>query len=445
MTSNAASLKLFPQKQASCESLNGGGIFCIMANLFVFVLPALANVIEHAASTILALLAFMGCWAFFTRREKIEFSLPEKSVMVAFAAYFIVCVFSIPIHSIALDAYQPDWALGHEFRMLLFLPVYFLFLHAKLKPGAFWYGICFGAIVNGIYACLVIYLLERGGRATGAYNPIVFGDASMVLSFMSLASLRFFEKKHQLLIFIPIAAATLGLVAVFLSGTRGAILAGPLLLLVFLFQLGGRSGKWRLKALLLAVLAILVAGGYLLTGTALNKSMRSGMETVAECLKQGEVSLESSVDRSTAIRLKMWTESTKIIQAHPWVGTGDEGFERILKKKAETDPSLSPLAAHNTPHNMYLANQVAYGIFGLLMLLGIFLAPLRTLIRNVRHNDACRDAGYAGIMLIMGYMQFALTESVFQRTVPITVYLVLTAAAMAFCRLYKDESSLIGD
>ena len=407
-----------------------------VVNMLVLVFPMAAVVVEHAASGILALLTLMGIGAFFARGKQIELSRAEKNTMLVFAAYFFVTAAFMVIHGPLLHTYQPEWQLGHELRMLAFAPVFLLFLKADLKTDVFWYGITGGAIVNGLYACVFIYLQAKS-RAVGAYNPIVLGDAAMALSFMSLAGLQFFENKHRALVFIPLAAAALGLTAVFLSGTRGALIAGPFLLLVFLVQLGSHPRPWITRAAVVSIAIIFVLAVYFMPGSSMNERIHSVIDTTVEIMIKQKKDF-AEIDHTTRARLLMWSEAAEMMHNNPWIGAGKEGYKQTINQKAKTDPQLLKIKKYSTPHNMYLTSTVAYGIFGLAILLGLFLVPLFVLVRRIRHNIGDRDIAFAGVILILGYMQFAVTESVFDRTVPISIYLILTAAAMALSRNHRE-------
>ncbi|MFP4452252.1 MAG: hypothetical protein ACLFPI_02655, partial [Desulfobacterales bacterium] len=91
-------------------------------------------------------------------------------------------------------------------------------------------------------------------------------------------------------------------------------------------------------------------------------------------------------------------------------------------------------------HNMYLTNMTSFGIAGLIVLLAVFIAPAAVFIKWLRRDEKTRPFAYAGIIAIAAYMQFALTESIFARNINISFYLILTASALALCRLKKNAA-----
>ena len=412
-------------------------LFHPVVNVLVFLLPVMAVWIPHAASTILILLALLGLRAWFVVERKIKFNWPEKAVMISFAAILAMGLLSVPFHWLSPDNFQSDFQYDHEIKLLLFIPIYFLFVHSDLKPKTFWFGLCAGAVFAGAWSSISFYLLGTSGRIVGAYNPILLGDMSVAIGFASLAGIHFFEKKQMAMILIPIAAVLMGLAAAFLSGTRGALIAVPLLLLVFWIQIGNHSRAWTFRILLIGLIIAVFLGGYFLSGSSLDERVRDGLHTITDTFIDQNQSIESAPDFSTAARLRLWKEAIEIIGTHPWIGVGDDGFEHILKEKAKIDPSLEPITKFGTTHNMYLQFMTIYGIFGLPVILALFLTPLILFVLWIRQGNEARDFAYAGVVVVLAFMQFSLTESLMERSIPIAIYVVFIAATMALCK--KNE------
>ncbi|MFP4572643.1 MAG: O-antigen ligase family protein [Desulfobacterales bacterium] len=406
----------------------------IAANSLLFVFPVLASLVEHASSTLLALMTLLGIYQWIRSKEKIKFSRDEKLVLYSFLIYPIVCVSFILIHGLFLPGYQAEWDHGHEIRMIAFIPLYYLFLKTALRAKAFWFGISLGAIINGIYACIYIYLLDAGTRASGGYHPIAFGDASIALGFMSIAGLQHFHQKHKLMTLIPLSAFVLGLMAAFLSGTKGALIAAPLLILVLLIQVGSHPKRWTIRAAAVTALIIISLGGYFMPGSPMDDRIHEGIERTMAYFGDGQTDAEPEK------RLKMWSVALSIIRDNPWMGLGKEGYHQVVKDRAHSDPEITDILKYGTPHNMYLTNMTSFGIAGLIVLLAVFIAPAAVFIKWLRRDEKTRPFAYAGIIAIAAYMQFALTESIFARNINISFYLILTASALALCRLKKNAA-----
>jgi O-antigen ligase len=393
--------------------------------LMVLVLPTATNLFKHAGSVMLAILTLLGIYAWLTREKNPVLSRSEKFVMGAFAAYFVVCLLFFIGYGVFSEMHSLRWDLGHEIRMLAIIPIWFLFYRTRLKSWPFWYGIALAAIISGVYAIFYVYGLSAKPRAEGSYHAIAFGDISLALGFMSLAGIHYFQKQHRMGAIIPILAAALGILASFLSGTRGAIIAIPFLALIFFIQLGGFKSPWRARGILILSIVLLSVGFYHLPGSSLDYRIRTG-------LNETKAFFQGKGAGPYAVRLGIWQEGWKMFAGHPIYGLGKDGYEQTIREKKEKK-EISELVGKydSSPHNMYLNHLIAYGISGLVILMGIFLSPLLIYLPAVKKNNCSRDIGFSGIMLIAAFMIFALTESIFNRNVFISLYLILTAA-MAF-------------
>ena len=411
----------------------------LLTNGLIITFPTLSNLVQHAASALLAIFTLLGVIAWLTRKHHPRFTRTDNIIMASFAGYFIVCLLIFLVQQFLDPSGGYRLNLDHIIRMMALIPLYFLFLRSGVTSGSFWFGVATGAIAAGIYAFLFVYALHAGQadiRAVGSVHPIAFGDISLMLGFISLAGLRYFEEKHPLLIVVPVIALASGILAAFLSGTRGALIAIPLLTVFFLVQLGRHPRHRTYRSIILVTVAVLSLAGYYLPGSSTSARIHTGIKDTVQFFK-GEATHPL---QDSQLRLEMWTQAWQMIRQHPFIGVGRDGFKRIILEKTKTDPRLEALHNFQSPHNMYLTIWAAYGIGGLIVLLAVFLSPLLIFIPAMRRDGPVRDFAYAGIMEIAAFMQFSLTESIFYRNINITVYIVLTAALLALIQLYQNQT-----
>ena len=416
--------------------------------LTVFLLPILCNLVEHSASTILVVLVLIEIYAWITQKKLPGITSGEKNIMWTFAFYFFVCVFFFLANGLFRKSASFHWNLDHELRFLAFVPIYFLFCRTGLKAWTVWYGTAIAAILCGFFSIFYIWNAYSSACASGihnslpfvealrvtcAYTPITFGQLSLAFGFMSFAGIRYFHKTHAALIIVPVMALFCGILAGFLSGTRGAIIAIPFLAVIFFIQLGSYRFPWRKRIALVLAITFLSAGLFLMPGSTMDQRFRTGL-TQAKAFYHGEGT------GPYAVRLAMWTEAWKIFKAHPLFGTGKNGYKHIIEKKAEQNEIPEIIEKFSSPHNNYLANMVAYGITGLFILLAIFLYPLFVLTSVVRKNSPQADMAYTGMMLIVSFMLFALTETIFYRNINISIYTILSAATLYLTRINGPQS-----
>jgi O-antigen ligase len=402
----------------------------IVIYLTIFFLPILCNLVEHAGSVILLVLTLLGVYVWLTHKTKPGFDKNENRIMWSFALYFFICFFFYLANGLFRESASFYWKLDHEVRFLAFIPIYYLFYRTVLKSWTIWWGAATASIIYGIYSIWYIYGVSADNRVTGAYHAIAFGDISLVLGFISLAGIRYFQKQNNVLTFIPLIAVTNGILASFLSGTRGAIIAIPFLTVIFFIQLGSFITPWRYRTILILTIIFLSMGFYHLPGSSLDHRFRTGFG-------EANAFFEGKGTGPHAVRLGMWSEGWKMFIAHPICGAGRHGYELMIKQKAAMHQIPPEIEKFMSPHNMYLANMDAYGITGLFILLAIFLSPLFIFIPASKTDGPGRDMAYAGIMLIAAFMVFGMTETIFNRNININIYMILLAAILSITTAYK--------
>jgi len=405
--------------------------------ILLLLFPALSNLVKHSGSIILVILILLGFYSWITRDESSSFEKSEKQIMFAFALYFFVSLVFFLANGILREDASFHWSLDHEIRLLAIAPVLFLFNHSRIKPWVIWYSTTAAAILCGLYSIIYIYLISAGARATGAYHPISFGEISLVYGFISLTGARYFYEKKSVYLLLPFLAVVLGVMASFLSGTRGAIITIPFLTGIFFLQLGSFRHPWRNRFFLIATIIIMTVGLFNLPGSSLEKRFRTGI-TQAKAFKNGEGT------GHYVVRLAMWTEAWRIFKQYPFTGTGKGGYYKIVSQRIADHETPEIIRTYKTPHNMYLENMANYGIFGFCILLILFLTPLNAFINAAKkYNEQAREMAYGGIMFITAFMLFAVTESIFKRNIYIAIYIIMVAALLSVINLLqKNEDNL---
>lgn len=395
-----------------------------MLNLPVFLMPVLCNLMEHSGSVILTSLSLYGVYNWLRFKKASAFQWTDKLAMWPLVIYFFLCFFFFLANGVFREHYSLEWDLDHEIRLLEVFPLFFLFLHVKMKPWVLWYGMALSAIVSGIYAMVYIYVFYGGERATGFYNPIAFGNLSLLSGFISLAGIRYFASRHRFLIIIPFLGITFAMLAAFLSGTRVSILAIPVLALIFCFQISSFYRKNLIRTCFLITILSLCSAYYHLPNSILDYRIREGVNGVKAFVFHNK-------EHPYAIQLSIWQEGMKIFYDHPFVGVGRDGYEMIIEEKTRQKKISPTIQQWATLHNMYLSNMVSYGAVGLIMTLSVFLCPLWVFVVYLKKRILPADMAYAGIMLVSGFMIFAFSSSIFYRNIYINYYVMFLALILA--------------
>ena len=207
---------------------------------------------------------------------------------------------------------QPDLGLGIGLRFaasvaaIVFLVSALVRRREDFERYAVWYVV--GAALNGLVA--IAGADEIAGRPIGLTNhPNHLGLAMVLATFLGIAALGSRSRLVSTVAAVclaPIIAATV------VSGSRGAILAYSVGLLVLILMRRGRAAPWLSGlALALVVLAFI-----------LPKSLRSGTSALGRLISPTDYD-----DAATAGRLVLYQEASELIRANPVFG---EGFARAL-------------------------------------------------------------------------------------------------------------------
>lgn len=405
----------------------------ILVAAIVFSLPILSNLVAHSASTILVVLIVLSVFAWMTRKTMACFEPGERLVIWSFNGYFLVCLLFYLGHGLLREGASLHWNLDHEARFLAFGVILYLFQRTGLKPWTVWYGAALSGIVHGLYAVYFVYILHAGERALGRYNAIAFGDVALAAGFVGLTGLRYFHERHPALTTLPLLGLAGGVLAGFLSGTRGVLISIPLLAFIFFLQLRTFRRPWRSRLSLIAAVALLSAGLYHLPGSSMEERVRMGC-TQARAYYKGEGTGDY------VVRLAMWSEAWRMFLERPLTGWGKEGYKQIVRAKVDRGEAPAAIRQFSCPHNLYLNHLTAYGVLGLGIVLFVFAAPLFVFFPPAKGWGRSSDLAFAGIMHVAAFMVFALTETIFNRNININMYMIPLAALMTLIKLNQPAT-----
>lgn len=191
------------------------------------------------------------------------------------------------------------------------------------------------------------------------------------------------------------AVILLGLAAIILTGTRGALLglvAGMALFLMLVLFISPPSGEgWKkIKKISLIFLAAI----FILTGLLFALRKSSFIQENAILSRLTDISLSDSTIRNRVI---VWQKSWRAWQERPLLGWGPENFEAAINKYF--DPRLNPYEAwYDRAHNFIFDYGVSLGWLGLLSYLSVFGTALYYLFK-MRQKDFFLFAIFASLFI----------------------------------------------
>lgn len=314
----------------------------------------------------------------------------------------------------------------------------------RLRPDWFWLTIAATALLSGLFALWEMHTLSEAYRlATGLDyraggskgKAIPFGDiATLTAALSALAGCVYWRIRPRWVWLFGIAALG-GVYASLASGTRGAWIFLPTALVV----IGGyllQQYPARRRAILLAMLGLTLIGA---SALAQSDQLR---ERVARAFSemQGYVPGASVPEgNSLGERFEMWRAAWMAFQEQPLLGIGVGQLNGYFKEAAKTGRISSAIAdfdqgaGHTHAHNDYLHALGTRGLLGLGSLLLLYLAPLAAFVR-ASSNSSTRPLGYAGILVMLGYMQFSLTDSILLTRMTAGFFVLLCCWLLALTR-----------
>lgn len=200
----------------------------------------------------------------------------------------------------------------------------------------------------------------------GTLNAIVFAQLAVVGAACSLAGATRARQSRSAI--ASLAGTAFGALAVLASGTRGAILALP----VIAGALAPHRRRWRQtaatarRAIVIGLLATAMAGAALAWRSNLPARFERIVAEVA-AFRAGDTG-----QHSVGMRLALWRASIEIASEHPWFGVGANRFKPALQRLQQDGRYPADSTPYSHPHNTPLSILVQYGAAGL----AVFVAAL---------------------------------------------------------------------
>jgi O-antigen ligase len=285
-----------------------------------------------------------------------------------------------------------------------------------------WIGFSLTAVLLGA-VCLVQHLVLGAPRAYGLnggdWGAIEFAMFLLVLALLALLQL-LHSQAGRLEKIVHASGLVLAMYGALLTQSRGTLIAFVPVFMLVLANYARDTGHWR-RSLLLA--GAVVCGGVLagisVHGEVLARFARVGPEVVNYDQRGDELG-------SVGERLAMWRSAGHAALDHPLTGVGIDQFGAYLRRQVAHDRASPEIAKYDHPHNEYLEWAATGGVPGLLVLLSMFGFPLAYFVRHARRGGQdVRVAAIAGVAVILMYMLCALTDNVFYRAMPHSLYFFL--------------------
>ncbi len=400
------------------------------ASSVLFLFPVLALTTRFGLTLIQLLMLVTCLWL--SSRDKFGFYRKNFSVLTWILAGFIG-FFVVSLGRMLL-AGAPFSMLDGPSRVLFGLSCIGFVGMLNPRPRYFWLGLCIGAIAAGLLAMSEQFHFDGLGgvsllriRAEGfTHHAITFGDLSLAMGLMALCALG--EFRGSRLALLPVVAVMFGLIASILSGSRGGWMA--LVFAIFALLRYGRDvhGQVLVRAIFIIVVALVIA--CLVPQTGVSGRMLEALSDIRLYFSAGNVTT------SVGVRLELWKASWLMFLQHPFIGVGrDQFFDSLQLLYQQGQVTLVPNPVINSSsHNDILYFLATGGLLDFSFFVLIYGAPLIFFLRRLR-NPLCprRSEALAGLLLVLCFFDFGLTDTMFWLMMPKIFYSMMVCTLIGFC------------
>ncbi|RDH81206.1 MAG: hypothetical protein DIZ80_13955 [endosymbiont of Galathealinum brachiosum] len=414
----------------------------LMSVIYLLIFP-LSSTVLHSVSGLVVVLAFFSSVSLYLFPFEVVQRIKHKDRVFYFSIVFVVIVAVLSTALSGID-HMASKKLGKFVYLLMVIPVYYYFKTVRIKPEWIWYGLALGAIISalvGVYQITngIYYDPKYRGRAYGVTHPIIYGNLALLMGVMSLAGLSWFKSQGRWFTLLPVVAVICGLLASILSQSRGGWVAIPFLAIVFLRFSSLHLSKLKILLSLVVVGSIFVAA-YHVPQSGVKVRMDRTIDNMQKYFTVKE--MKTAGGTSVTSRFEMWQASWSIFIDNPLIGVGWGHYQenaKILVSKGERNKSISNWSH---PHNQYFSAMVSGGVFALLAIILLFFIPSRIFYnacRSPEKSDDTKAIALAGLLLMVGFIIFNMSESLLERSRTVSFFIFYLALFMAGIRDPGDE------
>lgn len=383
----------------------------------LFLIP-LAPILGSVASIIASLLTLLMAPVAVIRKH--WRALGQQPAMLIFVLVFFALGLSFVVT--ARTPNDPVYVLN--FLSLPLAGVLYLALRQgpqQLDPRAVLTWLCLAACgIAALVAVNDIFIREIGRVRGFNMGPHVVARTALVFAFVALARVMSSASRWR---FVAYAGVPLALLVIYLSGTRGALVAFVPMMTIFAAFLFVRRED-RFQVWILAALTILASIALLTLSDRLGALVQLAMDLMAEGTTEA---------RTASVRFERVAVAWELFQQAPLLGYGWANLTAaaypILGDGIEGGPDDRWFQFHNDLANFV----VAAGIVGVVSWLALLAAPIVGALTTPR-DSLFRARLYICVQLSISYFVFGLTDFTFGYDLPTTLYVFLTAIALGALR-----------
>lgn len=338
----------------------------------------------------------------------------DKAIIFSFFLFFI-SVIPVFIMSDFRGRY-----LDLTLRYIFAIPLILVFINNPPKVKFLFFGVMIGTVIGFFYAFHQYYWIGLP-RARSFLYSINYGYLICSLSFLSLSAAFYFDR--FLLKTLAVLSFILGVYGTFLTGTRGAYIAIPVVILTGLWLYRSQLGwKGALSSLVVIALSIVLVYQFI-------PQVQNRMDSLVKEIVSYEAGHAKKAASSSALRIELWRASYEAFKISPLFGLTYEQREEVNKNLIEKG-LVAPKVAQKSrghAHSDFFEILASRGLVGVIALFIFYGAPLlifRSLSKESKDKKV-KAVAFAGTSLIVGFIVFGLSEAPLQQNT-LSAYLILS-------------------
>ena len=137
------------------------------------------------------------------------------------------------------------------------------------------------------------------------------------------------------------------------------------------------------------------------------------------------------VQSSVGQRLQMWAVAWRLFKSAPLTGVGTAAYMEQAQRLVDQGQAPPITAIYDHPHNEVLDALATRGLVGLVALLLLFGMPGWLFAERLGSPDPARSgAALAGLMVVVGFFMFGISETMLVHSITLGWYVIMTALFM---------------
>lgn len=408
---------------ASALNIYSGGVFLVL--LLMAATPVRSTVI----------VAFLLVYSLiFLWKNKSQFNDVEQHRLYAWVIFGLTACFIGRFVPFLMSGFTGRY-ISAGIHMLAVVPIFMVLwrIYRSSDQLSFRRRLEWGAVVGAFGAAVVaIYQTQFLGwrQADGFLFSINFGYVSGMLFALCLAFIR-----HPVIPrLIMLAGLIASVIAVVLSGSRGALFVLPLLVFLWIaFNFGQLTWKRALLTILILPLAAYVS--YAVVPMVKERTDRGVAEIVS--IFHGDI-YEMRGGESLILRVQLWIAGVEAAKQSPVFGLTYQEREVLNQQLADQGVVIPwvALVKRGHAHSQYFETLATGGLVGITMLFVYLILP-GFYYAVARFKQPDNDFALAGGLFTAAVMLFGLTEVLLQQEMIATVYAFVQALLLLMCHRFQ--------